>query len=134
MNQEEIFQNYKHPDLIHLVSRTNMELDIFVAPVALAFEYQGRSLTSILLSYLQIPGIHHYNTHHIFGEPAKQQQRDLEKKMECEKVGITLIPIPFWWQHDKESLAATIRQYRPDLLHNWQSIGSPIPLSNPQTT
>jgi hypothetical protein len=42
-------------------------------------------------------------------------QRDLEKKMLCQKEGITLIDVPYWWQSDKESLVATIAKYRPDV-------------------
>jgi hypothetical protein len=31
------------------------------------------------------------------------------------KLGITLIPIPFWWDKSSASLAATLLAYRPDL-------------------
>ena len=29
--------------------------------------------------------------------------------------GITLIPIPYWWDHTFESLNATLYRYKPDL-------------------
>jgi hypothetical protein len=33
----------------------------------------------------------------------------------AKKEGITLIPIPFWWDKSDASLAATIRHHRPDI-------------------
>lgn len=32
------------------------------------------------------------------------------------RLGITLIPIPFWWDRTLPSLAATIHKYRPDII------------------
>jgi hypothetical protein len=42
--------------------------------------------------------------------------------MISQELGITLIPIPYWWDKTLPSLAATIHYYRPD-----------IPLSQPMT-
>lgn len=58
--------------------------------------------------------------------------RDEIRRIQCEKVGITLIEIPYWWD-EKEckklqvfncivvSLLATILQARPDLMKYIQS-------------
>jgi hypothetical protein len=46
-------------------------------------------------------------------------------------MGITLIPIPFWWDKSPQSLAATIRSIRPDINFTNTSLGSPIPLGMP---
>jgi hypothetical protein len=46
------------------------------------------------------------------------------------KAGITLIPIPFWWDKSSSSLLATIQKYRPDL--NFGTLASsPIPTEQP---
>jgi len=44
------------------------------------------------------------------------KQRDEEKQTFCKKEGITLIQIPFWWDHDKESIVATLQHYLPDII------------------
>ncbi len=53
------------------------------------------------------------------------QHRDKQKRLICHSNGITLIVIPFWWDHTIESLAQTIHQTRPDICAYAQK-GSPI--------
>ncbi len=44
------------------------------------------------------------------------QQRDQFKKVVCEKDGITLIIIPYWWNKTLESVAMTLHHARPDIV------------------
>jgi hypothetical protein len=65
-----------------------MELDIFIPSLSLAFEYHGR---------------HHYAEAWLFGSPDQTgvEQRDVEKRQACKKIGITLVDIPYWWDQQK---------------------------------
>ena len=89
---------FRHPELTYQSTNSPMELDIFLPSVSLAIEYQGEQ---------------HYRWHFIFGSPQLQQWRDTEKKEACNKAGITLVEIPFWWNRSLASLAATIKEQRP---------------------
>jgi hypothetical protein len=45
-------------------------------------------------------------------------------------MGMTLIEIPYWWDHETSSLRATLHHYRPDLMPspgNGQAIDSTVP-------
>jgi hypothetical protein len=75
-------QNYKHSELFFSKTFVPMELDIFLPTLALALEFQGE---------------HHFDWHFLYGSPEAQQEKDTEKKEACKKLGISLIPIPFWW-------------------------------------
>ena len=88
-----------------------MQLDIFIPDHKLAFEYQGEQ---------------HYVEVYPLGAQWKHSERDLEKSLACKEKGITLIEIPYWWDFKKESLIATIHQYRPDLI-SFPGNGIPIP-------
>lgn len=95
-----ILEDYSHENLLYH-SLTRMQLDVFLPFEKLALEYQGQQ---------------HYKDCYSLGPQWIYQQRDIEKKMICNKNGITLIEIPYWWDFAKESLQATIYQIRPDLL------------------
>ena len=114
---EEIIMNYKHPELVYSNSQQRMELDIFVAPLSLAFEYQGnlRTIAIGMKTQLLSLGEHHYQSHHLFGTAHIQQLRDEEKRLACTNCGITLIEVPFWWDRSLESLMATVYQKKPGL-------------------
>ena len=45
----------------------------------------------------------------------ERKQKDQQKIDLCKSQGITLIPIPYWWDRKFESLQATIYNERPDL-------------------
>ncbi len=56
--------------------------------------------------------------------------RDAEKRRISERVGITLIDIPFWWDNKLPSLQATVHKYRPDVVPD-PGDGVPVDLSVP---
>lgn len=84
---------YKH--------RKNITLDIWIPTVKLAVEYQGEQ---------------HYKDIYLFGERNIFIARDIQKKIECKRRGITIVEIPYWWDRSPTSLVATIIHARPDLL------------------
>jgi hypothetical protein len=93
----------KHPDLISPSTGRSMEVDIWFPTLKLAFEYHGG---------------HHYQASHAWHtseQLLQQQQRDKEKQEMCERIGITLIIVPHWWDEDKGSIAALISKARPDI-------------------
>lgn len=108
-----IKQNYKHPTLKHSKSNKNIELDIFVERVQLAFEYQG--------------GHHYIETSFNRRNPfARQLERDKEKKNLCFDNGITLIVIPERWSGLLEDLKATIEYYCPNVFPSLKNITGTI--------
>ncbi len=60
--------------------------------------------------------------------------QDEEKVEICRADNITLVIIPYWWDGKRESLIATIRDQRPDLLLSSTTSGAPtvstIPVHN----
>jgi len=77
-----------------------MVFDIYVPTLGLAFEYQGRQ---------------HYKDHLVYGATKEYKDRDEEKRQRCSLAQITLIEVPYWWRHDKESIVAILHKYRPDI-------------------
>ncbi len=66
---------------------------------------------------------------------AKTIQRDAWKRTVCEKDGIVLIIIPYWWDQSVESIACTIHQTRPDIpVPSSLLAGVPIPPTAPKIT
>lgn len=92
---EQLYNNYKPAKMVYARTKQPMELDIFIPAHSIAFEYQGEQ---------------HYKYHHLYGAASIWQQKDHEKKSACHKAGITLVEVPFWWDHSRESLIATIHQ------------------------
>lgn len=45
--------------------------------------------------------------------------RDEEKRRLCEKAGIRLVTIPYWWDKKQESLAATLFEEMPSLFNSY---------------
>lgn len=87
-----------------------MQLDVFLEKEKLALEYQGQ---------------HHYYDIFSLGPQWRHRERDSEKRQSCEEHGVTLVPIPYWWDGRTESLQATIHKARSDLLTD--SGEDPIP-------
>ena len=77
-----------------------MQLDIFIPSLSIAFEYQGE---------------HHFKDLNLFGPQQFFNEKDEDKIDSCEKKGIKLISIPYWWDKKSESLVATILQKYPHL-------------------
>lgn len=100
-----------------------MELDFYIPELSIGFEYQGEQ---------------HYRVLGASGDSVEpldlQRNRDQQKKEQCQKLGITLIAVPYWWDGKAESLWATILQYRQDITTPQDINGhlyKPIPLAPP---
>jgi hypothetical protein len=61
-------------------------------------EYQGEG------HYFQIP---------VYGGMERRKLIDDFKAKASKNMGVTLIPIPYWWDNKPASLAATLQRYRP---------------------
>jgi hypothetical protein len=88
--------------------------------LSLALEYQGEM---------------HYYSSHIFGRATTRQHADQVKRKFAKDLGITLIPIPFWWDKTSSSIVATILASRPDITMNGGTFeatpSAPIPSTMP---
>jgi len=76
------------------------EIDLYIPQYSLAVEYQGEQ---------------HYHQMDRFGLLKTQKYKDLLREEECEKAGLTLIVVPYWWNQRRSSVIALIHQRRPDL-------------------
>jgi hypothetical protein len=103
-------ENYRHPNLRRQDSHITLELDIFLPKEQLGFEYQGEN---------------HYRDIYSMGFLWQQRKRDQEKRDICKENGITLIEVPYWWDKQPSSLAATIRNQTERLITDCD--GEPIP-------
>lgn len=97
---QEILEDHKHQGIVRK-SLTFVELDIYLPGRQLAFEYQGR---------------HHYHELAIFSPLELVQKRDKEKRELCEQMGIRLVEVPYWWDNQLETLAATVHTRYPSVL------------------
>jgi hypothetical protein len=92
-----------------------LTIKIYLPTLSIALEYQGET---------------HFYSSHVFGRASDRQKADELKRQFAAKVGITLIPIPFWWDKLPASLASTLQLYRPDL--GIQAKSAIVPLDMPQ--
>eukprot|EP01126_Amoeba_proteus_P039136 TRINITY_DN4111_c0_g2_i1.p1 TRINITY_DN4111_c0_g2~~TRINITY_DN4111_c0_g2_i1.p1 ORF type:complete len:658 (-),score=111.69 TRINITY_DN4111_c0_g2_i1:406-2217(-) len=117
--ETEILEDFLHPSLLwDETLNLKMELDIWVPKFNLALEYQGEQ--------------HYYDLHEAYGPNgtvAMYTERDLKKKKLCEKNGITLVTIPYWWDGNEDSLASTLHMSCPELFLKTDS--PPIPTEPP---
>ncbi len=71
MTRVDVKEDYKHPKMIHSTEH-NMELDVYIETLKLAFEYQGEQ---------------HYRPIYGMGIDFEvQQRRDEEKRRACKQV------------------------------------------------
>ena len=108
-NEEIIELNYRHKDIRYNNTNQSIELDIFIPKLNLSFEYQGKQ---------------HYEFNSIHGPSNPQKSKDEEKIKLCEKYGITLIQIPYWWNRNLESLKSIIHSKRIELFPEINSSSS----------
>jgi len=83
-NNEDIIEDYLHPDLYYEQTNRNMQFDIFVPQLNLAFEYQGPSHFA------------HHNYKMFVPSRTRTQVLDVEKEKLCKERGIKLLKIPYW--------------------------------------
>lgn len=107
---KEILEDFAHPHV------SASPLDIYLPALGLALEFHG----------LQ---------HYISVSAAQQQHQTVSKEKakrdQCQKAGIALVIIPFWWNRKEASLVATIRELRPDLLQDYPIRAEPISQTPP---
>jgi len=113
-----IHTNYRHPRLHFAGSQRTMELDLYLPELALCFEYHGEQ--------------HYQWRFHNGSLIPLLKKEDEEKRKASVLCGLTMITIPFWWDGCQDSLIATIRISRNDLLSEFDAVISTrkaIPLS-----
>ena len=86
---QEIYYDFKHPDLRFSSSNAKMELDIWIPDLSLAVEYQGEQHYEKFWR-----GNFETNDSQSF---ESQIKRDEEKRKSCIDNGIILIEIPYTW-------------------------------------
>jgi len=78
-----------------------MVFDLWVPEYNLAIEYQGEQ--------------HFHDLNMVFGGTvALYGDRDNSKKQAAFENGIRLLTIPYWWDREISSLAATLHHYLPE--------------------
>jgi hypothetical protein len=82
---------------------------------------------------IEFQGEVHYQTTSIFGSAAARQRKDQLKRKFAEKMGITVVSIPFWWDKTVDSLMATIHAHRFDI-ESPNLKAEPIPEEMPKRT
>jgi len=100
----QVHEDVLHPNLIYKNTHRKMSLDVYLPEKNVAFEYQG------YFHYFQDVNLPSY------GPLADQKTKDAEKETACERAGITLFIVPFWWDCTKESLVQLVRKVKPDLI------------------
>jgi len=91
---EEVQLPFIHPG--HLIT-----FDIYIPSLNLIIEYHGSQ---------------HYHDHYMFGNVISRHERDEQRRVLCNYLNITYLEVPYWWEHDKESVLAIIHYVRPDIV------------------
>jgi len=99
---------------------SSFKIDLYVPTLSLGFEYHGQQ---------------HYNTVPFYGIHQQYIEHDAAKKEICRKLGINLVEVPYWWDMEKSSLAASINAAFPGIIQDPRIInGLPIPLEPPRAS
>lgn len=93
---EEIVEDFYHEEITRTTGFA-IQFDIFLVNRNIAFEYHGMQ--------------HYFDVPSKFAFLELYKYRDNEKESLCKKFGISLIPIPFWWDNNLHSLKNTIVKY-----------------------
>jgi len=78
-----------------------MTFDICVPSLNIIFDFQGYQ---------------HYYDHYMFGDVKFHREHDVEKRALCTTHNFGYLEVPYWWQHDKESVIAILNNLRPDIV------------------
>jgi len=98
--------NFKHPNLIYSTSGKHMELDFWSEEHQLGIEYQGEH--------------HYFELWERGANPSRRQHIDREKKLSCNRLGISYIAIPYWWDRSLDQLVAKIREVKPEFASSFE--------------
>lgn len=96
-----VVEDHRHVMLDRGRSGPLLELDVFLPERNLAFEYNGPQ---------------HYEEIPFFGPLEAIQARDSRKQELCRSAGIRLVNVPYWWDMQIASLAATVEHAFPGAL------------------
>lgn len=100
----EIIEEFRHKDLGSGSEsgreKHALELDFYLPDFQVGIEYNGQQ---------------HYHELAFFGPLEQYQRRDREKQQLCDRNGIKLITVPYWWDNSVDSLAATLYLTAPSL-------------------
>jgi hypothetical protein len=105
---------------VRYASGQAVEADVWVPRARLVLEYQGQQ---------------HYRDHELFGPHAQARARDADKAARLAAVREDVVAVPYWWDAQPRSLAASIRAARADLLPEWAHADEPswrIPAEEPR--
>jgi len=83
-----------------------MEWDVCIPEIALGVDYQWKQ--------------HYEQQQYLYGSPILQQLQTEAKRRACDKLGITTIEVPPWWNQQHSSLMEMITRHRPDLVQIMQ--------------
>jgi len=86
-----------------------MTFDVYIPSLNIIIEYHGYQ---------------HYYDHYMFGDVKPYKEQDKKRRAACVYHNISYLEVPYWWQHDKESVMAIIHQVRPDIVP--QSLVTPF--------
>eukprot|EP00026_Physarum_polycephalum_P002429 Phypoly_transcript_02435.p1 GENE.Phypoly_transcript_02435~~Phypoly_transcript_02435.p1 ORF type:complete len:884 (+),score=75.70 Phypoly_transcript_02435:120-2771(+) len=93
-----------------------MEFDMWIPKYDLCFEFQDS---------------HHYTTTWYYQATKTQiQKKDKTKKEAAQKLGMTLVHVPYWWDGSQLGVVSSIVFLRPDI--NIDCEAYPIPLNPPK--
>jgi len=95
----DIIEEFHLPSMSIIQTGYLMTFDVCIPSLNMVFEYHG---------------IQHYYDHCMFGDVKSRRERDKQRRATCMYHNLTYLEVPYWWQHDKESIVAVIHQARPD--------------------